>query len=179
MWYLTHMATLSLYQIAKNESNRLSKEIGVLEDRIEAYRRAVAERKEDLRAIVDLLERIPLERHNVDYVPVGNSVDVVIRRGPRGLIKRLVLDVLESHPIGLKANSILAKINSKSSKPYLRTSLSPQLSRLKEDGYIMLEGKIWRLKKIEPLDATPGKESPKGSDTTLAKDREAGSGGGP
>ena len=99
--------------------------------------------------------------------------------GPRGMIKRLVLEALKSEPNGLDALGILAKINQLAAKPYLRTSLSPQLSRLKEDGYIMLEGKIWKLKKIEPLDANPSKEPSKGSDTTLAKDREAGSGGGP
>lgn len=62
--------------------------------------------------------------------------------------------------------------------PYVRTSLSPQLSRLKDDGFVALEGKIWLLKKFEAADATPEKDKSAASIANPAKGREAGPGGG-
>lgn len=66
-------------------------------------------------------------------------------RAPRGAIKRAVVRTLEQHPDGLDAMSILREINSRDGTEYERTSLSPQLSRLKADGIVALEGNVWRL----------------------------------
>jgi len=45
----------------------------------------------------------------------------------------------------MTALEILAAINLKFGTDYPRTSLSPQLSRLKADGRIEREGIVWRL----------------------------------
>ena len=60
-------------------------------------------------------------------------------------IKTMVLNVLSTHPSGLTALAILALLNRRRDKPFARTSLSPQLSRLKTDGKIHREGRTWRL----------------------------------
>lgn len=140
----------------------------------------VAKHQAELEKWRHLLETMPDDLRKMSISAAKSAREnSPAKRLPKGQIKRLVLEVLGDNPIGLDALQILDKINQRASKPYMRTSLSPQLSRLKDDGYITLEGKIWRLKKIEPLDANPSKEPSKGSDSTTAKDREAGSGGSP
>ena len=60
-------------------------------------------------------------------------------------IKKMALAVLTENPEGLAAIDILSKINARFSKSYSRTSLSPQLSRLFNDGEIHKRGKLWVL----------------------------------
>lgn len=67
------------------------------------------------------------------------------RRHPRGVIKRAVLELLEQNPDGMDALTILVTINYRLGSNFERTSLSPQLSRLKEDGFVSLNRKIWKL----------------------------------
>ncbi|MBN8990668.1 MAG: hypothetical protein J0H42_20690 [Rhizobiales bacterium] len=64
---------------------------------------------------------------------------------PEKTIKDAVLDVLKAKGAGMTALEILAAINLKFSTDYPRTSLSPQLSRLKADGKIDREGIVWSL----------------------------------
>ena len=97
---------------------------------------AVAEEalKEHLRALA--AERLQLARA---------VVGVKERRKPRGVIKRAVLELLEQNPDGMDALTILVTINYRLGSNFERTSLSPQLSRLKEDGFVSLNRKIWKL----------------------------------
>jgi hypothetical protein len=60
-------------------------------------------------------------------------------------IKRAVMEVLEDHPDGLLALDILGKINERHGSGLVRTSLSPQLSRLKQEGKLKQEGTLWLL----------------------------------
>lgn len=111
---------------------------------------AVAEEalKEQLRALV--AERLRLARaanaitgtpDQAPYMPRQAKE----RRQPRGIIKRAVLETLEHVPDGMDALTILFTINYRLGSDFVRTSLSPQLSRLKEDGFITLNRKIWKL----------------------------------
>jgi hypothetical protein len=63
----------------------------------------------------------------------------------RGTIKEKVINILKEHKNGLVALEILAKINNEREIPLERTSLSPQLSRLRQEGILDLDGTIWRL----------------------------------
>jgi hypothetical protein len=61
-------------------------------------------------------------------------------------IKEAVIEVLRDYPDGLIALDILAKINERFSMKLVRTSLSPQLSRLKQyDHKIEYDAGVWRL----------------------------------
>jgi len=60
-------------------------------------------------------------------------------------IKQMVLVVLEGYPDGLLALEILKKINTRYDSKYIRTSLSPQLSRLAQAQQIHRRGKRWVL----------------------------------
>jgi hypothetical protein len=67
-------------------------------------------------------------------------------------IKQAVLEVLKDHPEGMTALEILAQINTRYFGGDIpRTSLSPQLSRLKDnDQKIELTGNKWFLRPQEP-----------------------------
>lgn len=71
-------------------------------------------------------------------------------------IKPMVIAILKKHPDGLKALEILGAIKDSYSVEIMRTSLSPQLSRLKRDGKIENIGKLWLLSKDKPSDESEG-----------------------
>lgn len=64
-------------------------------------------------------------------------------RAPRGVIKRAVLKILSETTVGMDALAILRALNDRLGSNYQRTSLSPQLSRLKSDGLVRLDGTLW------------------------------------
>lgn len=81
---------------------------------------------------------------------------------PEKTIKEAVIEVLSAVGGALTANDLLAAINQKFSTDYPRTSLSPQLSRLKSEGRLTREGNRWSLvqaggEKIEPGQSTSAK----------------------
>jgi hypothetical protein len=67
-------------------------------------------------------------------------------------IMQAVLEVLKDHPDGMTAYDILREINARYfGGRIVRTSLSPQLSRMKDrDGKIELKGNKWFLLPQEP-----------------------------
>lgn len=166
------MFNMTFDEAFRHRVSLIEAEIALAEEELSKKRERLAELQNIIDSMPEAMRKMTIsEARAVRASPSG-------KRLPKGQIKRLVLEVLGNQMEGLDALTILEMINSKASKPYLRTSLSPQLSRLKDDGYIVLEGKIWKLKKIEPLDVDSSKDSSKGSDINPAKDREAGSGGG-
>lgn len=60
-----------------------------------------------------------------------------------GTIKYMAIDALKKSPAGLTAQEILSEINLKNDQSYTRSSLSPQLSRLKSAGLIVDESGKW------------------------------------
>lgn len=76
--------------------------------------------------------------------PAMQAAEFPRRSVPEKTIKEAVLSVLRDFPGGLTALEILNKINAHLGVSYPRTSLSPQLSRLKSDGLLRREGNVWR-----------------------------------
>jgi hypothetical protein len=83
--------------------------------------------------------------------------DAVPTRGVlrEGTIKDFVVRVLSERPRGLVAVDILSAINRRFGTDYPRTSLSPQLSRLKQEGVLDREGLVWRIAKEKGPTAGP------------------------
>ncbi len=74
---------------------------------------------------------------------------------PRKSIKQMVLEVLDDvSPHGLTALEILDQIRARWSYELPRTSLSPQLTRLKNDGLIFSDKGVW--KRTTTTDDVPG-----------------------
>jgi len=63
----------------------------------------------------------------------------------RSTIKDLALEALRAYPVGLDTNQIIAEIKEKHGQDIARSSMSPQLSRLKADGEIEQVGHVWRI----------------------------------
>lgn len=59
-------------------------------------------------------------------------------------IKEMVLDVLNGGG-GAEASEIVELIHNRFGEEIPRSSLSPQLSRLKEDGFLNLDGRVWTI----------------------------------
>ncbi len=97
--------------------------------------------------LYEQLKNVQLERekiHKIENFKVKNKHGTKREIIPN-TIKYEVMKILEKNRDGLIALDILAELNKTRSKPLDRTSLSPQLSRLKHAGYIQLIGSLWRL----------------------------------
>jgi len=66
----------------------------------------------------------------------------------------------EKFPNGASANDILKYLNDRWERQIVRSSLSPQLSRLKKEGVITLDNDIWRLAQKDS--ASPEEEADDG-----------------
>jgi hypothetical protein len=103
-----------------------------LQAKIKAYERELSDLRNAAKAI-GIANRLE--------TPLG----VTRKASPPQTIKEAALDVLQDHPKGLIALDILAKINERFSPSLIRTSLSPQLSRLRQDGKLEYHDGIWLL----------------------------------
>lgn len=63
----------------------------------------------------------------------------------RTTIKDMIVEVLQRVPNGLESNEIIDKIRGQFDAEVPRTSMSPQLSRLKAEGVLAVDGKRWLL----------------------------------
>jgi hypothetical protein len=73
-----------------------------------------------------------------------------------GTIMSDVINILRENPKGMIALDILAELNRKREYPLQRTSLSPQLSRLKHAGYVDLRGSNWTLRSDDNYNCETG-----------------------
>lgn len=64
---------------------------------------------------------------------------------PERTIKETVVELLKEAGHGMTALQILPQVNKRLGVDYPRTSLSPQLSRLKADGVLVRNGVVWSL----------------------------------
>ncbi|WKL57899.1 hypothetical protein Q1W73_02655 [Asticcacaulis sp. ZE23SCel15] len=67
------------------------------------------------------------------------------RKTPAITIKEMILTVLAESNYGLDAQAILKEINDRWKKDLVRSSLSPQLSRLKQSGHLIYANQKWLL----------------------------------
>lgn len=70
-------------------------------------------------------------------------------------IKEAVLEILKDAGRGMTALEILPEVNRRLSVDYPRTSLSPQLSRLKADGFLERNGIVWSLVQVPQTEEVP------------------------
>lgn len=108
-------------------------------------------REEILRQIDELkaeLQEIKLAETAIK-LGVVNSAPTKPYSDNRSTIKQMVAEVLQGRPNGADAADIVTLIKQEFGEDVARSSLSPQLSRLKEEGKVILEGRIWRLSEFE------------------------------
>ena len=144
--------------------------------------------KEHLRSL--MLEKVQLRKAaiaaGIEDKPLAEpDRPRITRKVQTGTIKEAVIAILAEAGEGMTAGDLLVRLNERNNSALIRSSLSPQLSRLKQEGHIFLTGRIWHLaeqtpKEIEPSDHNlfEGNGSEGSKLEIHAKDREAGSGGG-
>jgi len=121
----------------------------------ETLREFVKRRLQELidaeRPLIAQLEEIRQERRELErtakVVGLGGSGKHTdgTEAGQKLTIKEAVVHVLTEKNRGMTALEILREVNSLLSSAYPRTSLSPQLSRLKKEGKIVQSGIVWML----------------------------------
>jgi hypothetical protein len=102
-----------------------------------------------------MMKQAELSRWNAELDQIQSALRAIEQTEVKGnlTIMQAVLEVLKDHPNGMTAMEILAAINTRYfAGSIARTSLSPQLSRLKDrDVKIELKGNKWFLLPEEPL----------------------------
>jgi hypothetical protein len=131
-----------------------------LRDFVHKRRSKIAEELGPLRheslALAEKINLLEAELKELDQVArtIGmvNGLDKAApqRKSPKSelTIKQAALAVLADYPEGLTALDILREINSRYRFDLVRSSLSPQLSRLRHQGKIDLRGNVWRLSQL-------------------------------
>jgi hypothetical protein len=146
------MATLREFIVER--LSQLDAEEGPLRKRLQA----ISEESEQLRAAA-AAAGIPVHDGPSEIAKAMEIMRRPQRRSiPEKTIKDAVIEVLKAKGSGMTALEILAAINQRFSTDYPRTSLSPQLSRLKAEEKLIREGIVWRLSDKEEKSA-PDKSS--------------------
>lgn len=131
---------------------------------IEARREEI---KEQIAALKQELRELNLAEGAIKSGVVPSRDEGVASSSSRTTIKEMVVEVLEDRPNGAEASEIIELIANSFGESIARSSLSPQLSRLKEEGVLSLEGRVWLLQKYakgpeattsEPNDSSGGGE---------------------
>lgn len=129
----------------------LKTQIASLTDELTLLRREV-EKLQDAR--LQLVNPAGVDSHDENGyttrdVNIVNRVATTRRRSTTavlsGSIKEDALRALRENPDGLLALDVLAHINGRRDHPVQRTSLSPQLSRLRQAGLVSEEKSVWRI----------------------------------
>jgi hypothetical protein len=121
--------------------------MGTLRDFIAARRAEIKGQIQDLKSELVELDKAEsaIASDGEMATSQGNAPRPAKRRRIDGGIKNMVLQSLLMNFSGLTANSILESIKVIYGIEVARTSLSPQLSRLKNDGKVAVENSIWRI----------------------------------
>ncbi|WP_093151572.1 hypothetical protein [Thalassobaculum litoreum] len=112
----------------------------------------IASRKAEIRQQISALRREidELERAEVAISEEGGSQSPRTGDAPqpaKGTIKDMILQVLEDQGNGAESAEIIDMIKARFDVEVPRTSMSPQLSRLKANGLVGVVGKRWILPK--------------------------------
>jgi glucose-6-phosphate-specific signal transduction histidine kinase len=82
----------------------------------------------------------------------------LVSRRPRRLkgmtLKEAIVEILNQRGHGLTASEILMELNNRHGTDFARESLSPQISRLRQEGHLELTDRIWHLKN-QPISLAP------------------------
>jgi hypothetical protein len=121
--------------------------------------RRLQELQDEERPLRERLDEIVTERRELEKTIKLIGADGLVnnamerRESQEKTIKEAVLDILSAKPNGLTATEILRDLNLNKDRRYARTSLSPQLSRLKRDGKVRQSGIVWSLANIKADDS--------------------------
>jgi hypothetical protein len=131
----------------------LNTQIGSLTEELVLLRRQIEQLKQAKSKLVNHngVDSLTGLEYTTRDVSVVNRVVTTRRRRKltavvqKGSIKEDALRALSDNRTGLLALDVLAHINERRDPPIARTSLSPQLSRLRQAGLVSEAGSVWRI----------------------------------
>lgn len=101
----------------------------------------IAQRETEIR---DLQKALKAELRELQLAKAAlEQGEVPTPSGGSLTIKDMAREVLSGLPNGLNSSGILEGIKKSFGRDIERTSLSPQLSRMKDDGELVLDGEMW------------------------------------
>lgn len=106
---------------------------------IDAQMKALREEKAKLKQAIDLFKDDKTQKSGHRQTINGEPI----------FKEKIKTTLTEKYPNGATANDILAYVNERWEREIIRSSLSPQLSRLKKEGVITLDNDVWKLAKNE------------------------------
>lgn len=121
-------------------------------------------RKKEIFSQIKALRHELAELRLVEQTLSGRVASDSASAGTRGIEKPptfqdMIVQVLAGRPQGATAIDILQLIEAIFGKKIIRSSISPQLSRLKSAGVLILENNMWRLVNAPDAEsADPGEE---------------------
>ena len=113
-----------------------------VELRILNLRLALAPLETELASLIATYDALGTDGRSIEVRPIRKEH---IKRGPRGAIKKGILAVLSNYPNGIHCVPLTEELNCRSERQYNRTSVSPQLSRLKQTGHVIYTNGLWTL----------------------------------
>ena len=121
-----------------------------LESKISELRPQVSKLQSELRALQSELSEVEIASNAIGRSSSGGGPSLFERvaGGPpirKGTLKDKIIAVLKLRPKGATSTEILDLIAEQFDETIPRTSLSPQLSRLKSEGWLSLIGSNWIL----------------------------------
>lgn len=111
-----------------------------LESKISELRPQVSKLQSELRALQSELSEVEIASNAIGRSSSGGGPPI-----RKGTLKDKIIAVLKLRPKGATSTEILDLIAEQFDEAIPRTSLSPQLSRLKSEGWLSLIGSNWRL----------------------------------
>lgn len=109
-----------------------------------SLRTFIAERRSQILREIETLSVELSELDKVESALTDQSPQNDVQFSEPTTLKGMSLYVLRKTPSGLTANQILERIRLEFGAEVARSSLSPQLSRLRNEGILVREGKNWR-----------------------------------
>lgn len=114
-------------------------------------REFIKQRQREIRDAIELLRNEEQElRAALAAIDDKSATQTKTSTNARMTIKEMIINVLTDNVAGGQSDDLIKWINIKYGTMIPRTSMSPQLSRLKADGTVILDQstKIWRLAKL-------------------------------
>lgn len=136
----------------------------------------LAERRREIEAEIKALKAELAEIRIAEEALLGAPSKAgasVIARGPlavrEGSIKDWILKALTLGPIGMETDDVISTVRTIGGPEIPRSSMTPQLSRLKAVGVVELEGRLWRLAEAAASQGLK-KETPDGGNPSGVSD---------
>jgi len=147
------IAAMTALQGIQNQIDYLFDAMSKLQNNQSYYQSLIADIDFKMAAHRASMEQLQLTENNALSLPYEDPSSVgsynALSQAPSNYaewsVKDMILHILRGTPMGHDVRMILNLMNSVFGVEVPRTTVSPQLSRMKQDGVLELHGDVWRM----------------------------------